>query len=720
MKLQYTVYLYLVLGLFIFSFLPYYFNRVQFSHNENISRQSFLHISENIVDIMRTDDILSTLSGTLSGIQDVTPDQFNHILEPTEGQGTYYSQVYLLDEDRDRFEEYMTGVYNTTVSIYSFLTNEPILERKSDYWATYLMFRTANIRSYDMLTNEVYSDMIERTLESGEVSYSLPQFSPILDTNIFLVISPVFNTDYWGGMSFVGRLISFENLLSSYTHTVEFLSFGNNRFLQIYFSSDGRIYPAYSHGNEGKRQTNVLRVEEPLDPVISMVIVGKEDIEGIGTHTIVGIVTGGLCITILLAYLEHRRVVLHEKSETASKEKSRFVANMSHEIRTPLNGIIGMSDVIDKKSLDKDTTYCVDVIRSCGTTLLNIVNNILDMSAIESGVLSTTEESVDMRTLVLDIVSDSWTTMSTKYSSLIEKSYLYISDNVPKNMIITDPVRVRQVINNLLVNAYKYTERGTITIRVDCLRSETNSNTIIKIEVSDTGIGMTPDNMNKLFTSFTRFSGDKQIEGTGIGLSLSRHIARALHGDLECVSSTPGIGSTFVFRFLAGCDEYEEGDVITKEFNKDHMKTLDNEKKEDGEVEYVIKRGTRFLVVDDIRINRSVIERMLRKHDCDVDIDTAEDGNIAVNMSMVKRYDVILMDNVMPVMGGKEATSKIRSDSNLSSGATIIFVTADVLKESIESYMKSGADGFIPKPFRKEHLFSLLNKITTHVSVSGF
>lgn len=708
-----TVLAYLLSGLVLFSFVPYYLNVIQVTHNLRESSLSFSSVSEDIVSILRTDDIATTLSGVIDRNPDLTPEDFTHILEPLHGQGTYFSQVYLLDEDRDRFEEFMTGKYNTSVSIYNFSTNEPITEQKSEYWATYLMYGTENIRSYDMLTNENYAHMIERTLESGEISYSLPQSSPVLDTNIFLITNPVFNTIYWGGASFVGRLVSFQNLLSFYTNTEKFISHGTNRFLEIHFSRDGQLYHAYTYGEQGKLNKETLHTVEALDSATDVVIVGSEIIHGVGTVVIVGIAVIGFCITILLAYLQYKRTILYRKAESASREKSRFVSNMSHEIRTPLNGIIGMSDVIDKQSLDKDTTYCVDVIRSCGTTLLNLVNNILDISAIESGVLNITEECVDLRSLLVEIMSDSWATMPTRYSSLIERSVVHISSSVPNDVVMTDPLRIRQVVNNLLTNAYKYTEKGAITIHVDCTTSTRKGHAVIKVEVNDTGIGMTPDNLKKLFSSFARFAQDKQIEGTGIGLSISKHIARALGGDLECVSSTPGVGSTFVFRFLIRGDVSRTGSVITKEFNKEYIKTFEDKK--DQELKYQIKNGTRFLIVDDVRVNRSILERMLRKYDCDIDV--AENGSVAVNMSKVKKYDVIIMDSIMPIMGGKEATATIRNGSQLSSKATILIVSADVLKESVEAYMESGADGFIPKPFTRKHIFSLLESTTSFVSV---
>lgn len=710
----------------VFGVAIYLFHLFEVSSHEEVTKKSFRFISEDIGRAITVEEIPIMISQAFQYNQDMTQEQFKAMVAPAEENVFYFTVYYLVDEDREAFENHISQVYNQTLQISDISTTPegatPSPQRP-EYWATYIA-GTEYASCYDLLSDPMFADLVHRLLESQETTYSVPRESLLGPFPLFATYYRMFDVDTWGGKAFVVRHALYSSLLNSYLSIEDFIEEGDSRSLVINVIQDGVSHFAYEYGDSRRSGSVVYTERFRLDNKTELDIVGSERIHGLQNVVLFCMIATGFLISVFLACLEYKRCALAKqnkeevkRSACASLEKSRFVSNMSHEIRTPLNGIIGMTEIIERGALDKDTHYCIGVIRSCGASLLNIVNNILDISAVESGVIDVDMKEFIVRPFLMDLVTDAWTTISTRKSVIIHKLSITFTGNIPEDAIVTDPNRVNQIVTNLLTNAFKYSPKGSISITVDVTsESEKNSNGRhhLTVSVADTGVGISEENQKNLFKAFTRFSPELQVEGTGIGLSISKGIAERLGGDIKCISEV-GKGSEFVFKVPVvktvtngRCGKREYTDLTNKLFPT-RRKTIDK-----AQNEYKIVPGTKFLVADDIRINRFIIKRLLDRHGCKSD--EAANGEETVMMCMKKKYDVILIDNVMPVMDGKQATNKIRETEGLNKKTTIIFVTADVLKESIDSYKKCGGDGFVPKPFREDDLFSVMKDITSLVT----
>lgn len=702
----------------IFTLSAFVLDWVEKGFHEHTSHQTFEFVSTNILRVIQIDTAGEVLSRVSESVQDLDPIQFTNMLEPVSPSGSYFSLYNVKNKDREKYEAFVSDLFNRTIRIVEFDTNEKSPYRP-EYWVTYLHSGTGN-RSVDFLSLPALAVVVNRTLEYRELSFSRPSLSALGELG-FVKTFPSFPIDSWGGQAMIGSFITFENLFETNIQLSEFTRTGNDREIRMSFISSGVEFVAYETCADAKESDGVFNEIFRIDQETFVKIVGWEKIIGLGDELFVMVVLCGIIIGGILAVFEHKRSSLlssnkqqTEKAECASREKSQFVSNISHEIRTPLNGIIGMTDIIERSSLNLESQYCIDIIRSCGSNLLHIVNNILDMSAIESGVIEISLKEVFVKTLLLDVFSGAWSTMSTKSSSIVGETSISFSATVPDQAITTDPVRVNQVVTNILTNAYKYTKEGSVSMFVTFSEHPTDDKSLLKISVKDTGVGISEEDQKNLFKVFTRFDRERQIEGTGIGLSISKGIAKKLGGDITVVSRV-GEGSVFTFSIPVIGSINTQGTFFHKEYTKETFMNPSPRKQTVPKENYTITPGTKILIVDDVRLNRSIIERMLLGHECVVE--TATTGLEAVEKCLQKRYDIILIDNVMPVMGGQEATLSIRN-KGLNTDTKIIFVTADVLKTSVNSYLKSGADGFIPKPFRKNDLFRKLEEISQSISVN--
>lgn len=384
-----------------------------------------------------------------------------------------------------------------------------------------------------------------------------------------------------------------------------------------------------------------------------------------------------------------------EQAERALETKSQFLANMSHEIRTPMNGILGIADLLADTSLSQSQLNDLKMIQDSGRTLLAIINDILDLSKLEAGKIVLELRAFNIREMVRRIEK---LFRSRSEGADIELVY-DINPHVPE-WILTDEVRLSQVITNLLGNAIKFTSSGAVAIQID---AEPIDNEKVKLicRVIDSGIGIPKDKIGKIFEAFAQAdaSTTRKFGGTGLGLSISRNLVQAMGGDI-IVSSIPGSGSVFEFWLTVGVD------LSLKDRPKEYKKALHNEN-------FNLPK-LKILLAEDNLINQKLAVRLLEKFQCIVTL--VENGEEAVksysNAGLVP-YDLILMDCQMPILSGYSATRQIRhiEESNRNGKhVPIIAMTANALAGDEELCLNSGMDDFLAKPFKPDQLLSLLRK----------
>ncbi|MDO9492606.1 PAS domain-containing protein [Acetobacterium sp.] len=389
-----------------------------------------------------------------------------------------------------------------------------------------------------------------------------------------------------------------------------------------------------------------------------------------------------------------------ERSEEANRAKSEFLANMSHEIRTPLNGIVGMIDLTALEPLSEEQQDNLRTAKGCVTSLIGIINDILDFAKMEAGKLMINPGSFNLMDLIESTVK------AHKKHALEKCLEMTISyENIISNYVIGDSMRIKQIINNILSNAIKFTNVGSVKITVSQEVLPDKIDEIIqKITITDTGIGIAAKDYSMLFKSFTQIDGSytREYGGTGLGLVITKQLLEMMDGSVT-FSSQLGVGSTFSV-LLPMFTTKKLGETVT-EF-----------------CEAVSFSGDRVLLVEDDRVNQLVITKMLESFDATVDV--AENGLAGVKAASRKSYDIILMDVQMPVMDGIKATQLIRRlekktepdftadevESPLNRKTPIIALTAFALKGDEAIFKASGMDGYLSKPLDRYQMQILLKE----------
>ena len=385
-----------------------------------------------------------------------------------------------------------------------------------------------------------------------------------------------------------------------------------------------------------------------------------------------------------------------EHADYANIAKSGFIANISHEIRTPINAVLGMDEMILRETTDlKTRQYALD-IKSAAQTLHGIINEILDMSKMESGKMEILPVNYNMRSLINDAVNIIQMKINDKHLSFV----VNVDKDIPAGYH-GDETRIKQILNNILGNAVKYTEKGTVTMTISG-ESIGNNKELLHFSVEDTGIGMRKEELDNLFTEYQRFSLEKtrNIEGTGLGMTITMELIKMMGSELK-VESVYGEGSTFSFDLVQEIwDETLLGDYRTLTYSR----TLPYTYEQSFEAPQ-----TRVLVVDDNMINRKVFVGLLK--DTKLLIDEAESGPSCLNMVKKNKYDMIFMDHMMPDMDGIETFHRMREmEDNMSQDAVVIMLTANAVSGAKEMYLGEGFNDFIAKPIVPDKLEEMIKK----------
>jgi PAS domain S-box-containing protein len=406
--------------------------------------------------------------------------------------------------------------------------------------------------------------------------------------------------------------------------------------------------------------------------------------------------------------VERQLIAAKELAERNSRYKSSFLATMSHEIRTPINAILGIAEIqLQEQALSADMEEAFNRIYDSGDLLLNIINDILDLSKIEAGKLELVPVKYDVPSLIHDTVQLNRLRHESSRLDLV----LQVDGDTPLDMM-GDELRIKQVLNNLLSNAFKYTERGRIGLSVSAEpgreapdAGEFGDVTLV-LEISDTGRGMTEEQIGKLFDEYTRFhlEANRTTVGTGLGMSITKRLVDLMGGEIS-VESRLGKGTAFTVHLpqkrvsRAVC-----GTEMTDILQRSHYKSLTKAKKAQ-----IIRENMSYgsvLVVDDVESNLYVAKGLLLPYG--LKIETASSGFEAIDAIQDGRvYDVIFMDHMMPVMDGIEAANVIRG---MGYTHPIVALTANALIGQAEMFLESGFDGFLSKPIDLRELNVLLNR----------
>ncbi len=389
--------------------------------------------------------------------------------------------------------------------------------------------------------------------------------------------------------------------------------------------------------------------------------------------------------------IEQQLIEASNAAKASSIAKSEFLANMSHEIRTPLNGILGFTDMLlrdDKRTTESDRQEWLGVIQSNGQHLLQLINNILDISKVESGEIDLEMTPCDPVAMLAELAS----VMRIHAADKMIQLHVESVEPLPRTILV-DPTRFRQVLTNLVGNAIKFTEVGSVTMRTR-LHHDDNEEVSLIIEIIDTGMGIPDEKLETIFEPFSQADSSitRNFGGTGLGLTISRNLMEAMGGSL-CVSSTVGVGSTFALTLPIGKAseiEYRE-EYQSESIRASHIiKTKESvPNRLDGHV----------LLVDDGQTNRQLIGLILRR--AGAQVTTANDGQEGFDLAIETKFDLILMDMQMPIMDGYTASAKLRKQ-----GITtpIIALTASAMTRDRERCLNAGCNDYLTKPVDTEEL----------------
>ena len=402
------------------------------------------------------------------------------------------------------------------------------------------------------------------------------------------------------------------------------------------------------------------------------------------------------CIVCFVYDLTKEKNMLEEVVR-ANEAKSQFLANMSHEIRTPINGILGMDSVLLKECHDENLREYAKNIQSAGQSLLSIINDILDISKIESGKM----EILTIRYQLFSVLNDCYNLTKIKLQNKPVSIIMQINEKLP-SWLYGDEVRIRQIINNFLSNAVKYTKEGNITFELD-FEEKTDEQILLVITVRDTGIGIKEEDLGKLFESFTRIEEkrNRNIEGTGLGLNLTKNLVNLMGGEVFA-ESTYGKGSCFTAKIPQKIADAKPMGDFGKRYQQ-YLSTSDDDKLS------FLAPDAKILVVDDVTMNLKVVEGLLKA--TKIQIDTAVSGSECLECVKTTPYQMIFLDHMMPEMDGLETLEHMKNlADNPNAQTPVIMLTANAIVGAKEEYIEAGFTDYLTKPIRETELLEMILK----------
>ncbi|GHV83353.1 hypothetical protein AGMMS50212_06930 [Spirochaetia bacterium] len=435
-------------------------------------------------------------------------------------------------------------------------------------------------------------------------------------------------------------------------------------------------------------------VESPAENVFRGLLIASLLFFGFGT--LIAVFMSGLVAKPFYQIEEQKQHLeeLNEVAIAASEAKTTFLANMSHEMRTPLNAIIGLSELsLDAGDVGEESLANLDKIYNAGMTLLGTVNDILDISKIEAGKFEIIPVVYDIPSLINDTVVQNILRIGEK---LITFS-LRIDETLPSKLY-GDELRIKQILNNLLSNAFKYTREGTVILSISCVRE--GDTVWFCASITDSGIGIRNEDINKLFSNYNQVDtkANRKIEGTGLGLSITKHMTEMMGGSIS-VESEYGKGSTFTAKIKQGFVTDEPiGSAVAESLRS--LRHFDHKKARDTTLTRIALPYARVLIVDDVSTNLDVARGMMKPYCMKIDCVTSGHDAIELIRSGEVRYNAIFMDHMMPEMDGIEATRIIREEigTDYAKNIPIIALTANAIRGNDEMFIKKGFQDFLSKP----------------------
>ncbi len=398
-------------------------------------------------------------------------------------------------------------------------------------------------------------------------------------------------------------------------------------------------------------------------------------------------------MSVFLSKITTELIDMASEARDANNAKSAFLSHMSHEIRTPINAILGMNEMILQDSKEDETIEYAESIKSAGNNLLSIVNDVLDFSKIEAGKMSIVPVEYEFSSVINDLYNV--VRLRAQDKGLTFK--IDIDPEMP-SVLLGDEMRIKQVITNLLTNAVKYTEKGSVTFSVKVVE-KTDKNVRMKVSVMDTGIGIRPEDMERLFDEYQRVDEkrNRSVEGTGLGLSITTELLE-LMGSRLTLDSHYGVGSEFGFEIEQGIVNEEPVGDVSGRFNKSAVRKY--------RVRFTAE-DAHILVVDDSTVNLTVVRNLLKK--TKISIDTATSGADALSMVQKNRYDMIFLDHLMPEMDGPETLKKMSElEGNKCSEVPVIALTANAMSTARDEYISAGFRDYLAKPISLKDLEDML------------